>query len=97
MRREAVVQCLLTARGQHKHAWARTGIELLIEHCHEHRARWVEIKLWWKGLTEWGRSLVSKRGAGTLIPFLILPLLGSAPLSNPSWRSSWPGSGSSAR
>ena len=45
MRREAVVQCLLTARGQHKYAWARTGIELLIEHCHEHRARWVEIKL----------------------------------------------------
>lgn len=39
MRREAVLACLRTCQTYHKNAWARTGVELLIEQCHEQRAR----------------------------------------------------------
>ena len=41
MRRAAVLECLHTSRGFHRLAWARTGVELLIERCHEQRQRFL--------------------------------------------------------
>jgi len=39
MRRFALLQCLDSARGYHRIAWARTGVELLVEHVWQHRSR----------------------------------------------------------
>lgn len=44
-RREAVLQCVLTAKSLHKIAWAKTSIELLIEHLHEERRRFAGANL----------------------------------------------------
>eukprot|EP00798_Chlamydomonas_sp_ICE-L_P016519 gene16519-22746_t len=41
MKRAAVLECLHTAKTYHKHAWARTGVELLVEHCHEQKQHFV--------------------------------------------------------
>ncbi|GAX83460.1 hypothetical protein CEUSTIGMA_g10885.t1 [Chlamydomonas eustigma] len=39
MKREAVLACLHTAKGFHRHPWAKTGIELLVEHIHKNKDR----------------------------------------------------------
>ncbi|KAG2484772.1 hypothetical protein HYH03_016426 [Edaphochlamys debaryana] len=41
MRRAALLECLITARGFHKTPWARVGVELLVEHYSGHRDRFT--------------------------------------------------------
>ncbi|KXZ44559.1 hypothetical protein GPECTOR_65g177 [Gonium pectorale] len=41
MRRQALIECLITSRGFHKTPWARTSVELLVEHFARHRDRFA--------------------------------------------------------
>eukprot|EP00198_Chlamydomonas_reinhardtii_P010641 XP_001699978.1 predicted protein [Chlamydomonas reinhardtii] len=41
MRRQAFVECLITAKSLHKLQWARTSVELLVEHFNKHRDRFT--------------------------------------------------------
>ncbi|GIL90963.1 hypothetical protein Vretimale_17088 [Volvox reticuliferus] len=45
MRRQALIECLITSRGFHKTPWARTGVELLVEHYNKHRNRFTTEQL----------------------------------------------------
>ncbi|KAL4431489.1 hypothetical protein ABPG75_006745 [Micractinium tetrahymenae] len=40
-RRAALLGCLDTAKESYRHAWARTSVDLLIEHCHQHKHRFA--------------------------------------------------------
>ncbi|KAL4419554.1 hypothetical protein ABPG77_006885 [Micractinium sp. CCAP 211/92] len=40
-RRAALLGCLDTAKESYRHAWARTSVDLLIEHCHQHKDRFA--------------------------------------------------------
>lgn len=40
-RRAALLGCLDTAKECYRHAWARTSVDLLIEHCHQHKHRFA--------------------------------------------------------
>jgi hypothetical protein len=39
MKREAVLACLTTAKSFHRQPWAKTGIELLVEHVQQNKSR----------------------------------------------------------
>ncbi|KAG2454553.1 hypothetical protein HYH02_000398 [Chlamydomonas schloesseri] len=41
MRRQAFIECLITAKSLHKLQWARTSVELLVEHFNKHRDRFT--------------------------------------------------------
>ncbi len=45
MRRQALIECLITSRSFHKTPWARTGVELLVEHYARHRDRFTAEQL----------------------------------------------------
>ncbi|PSC74417.1 hypothetical protein C2E20_2477 [Micractinium conductrix] len=40
-RRAALLDCLDAAKACYRHAWARTSVDLLIEHCHQHTHRFA--------------------------------------------------------
>jgi hypothetical protein len=41
MRKQALLDCLLAAKQQHRLAWAQTSVELLITHADQHRSKFV--------------------------------------------------------
>ncbi|KAG2436371.1 hypothetical protein HXX76_006678 [Chlamydomonas incerta] len=41
MRRQAYIECLITAKSMHKLQWARTSVELLVEHFNQRRDRFT--------------------------------------------------------
>ncbi|GIL57646.1 hypothetical protein Vafri_12844 [Volvox africanus] len=45
MRRQALIECLITSRGFHKTPWARTSVELFVEHYNKHRDRFTTEQL----------------------------------------------------
>ncbi|EFJ48312.1 hypothetical protein VOLCADRAFT_120892 [Volvox carteri f. nagariensis] len=77
MRRQALVECLITARGFHKTPWARVSVELLVEHYNKHRDRFTaeqqmavdEMKeinrdttSFERARSDWSRATLSARG-----------------------------------
>eukprot|EP00877_Chromochloris_zofingiensis_P013492 jgi/Chrzof1/8397/Cz03g09050.t1 len=42
MKKQAVLDCMQTAKGLHKLAWARTSVELLVEHAYSKRGVFVD-------------------------------------------------------
>jgi hypothetical protein len=43
-RRAALLDCLDAAKACYRHLWARTSVDLLIEHCHAVKDRWAGAK-----------------------------------------------------
>ncbi|PRW20364.1 hypothetical protein C2E21_9030 [Chlorella sorokiniana] len=40
-RRAALLDCLDTAKASYRHLWARTSVDLLVEHYHQHKSRFT--------------------------------------------------------